>query len=78
MAKISGSDIRPGMVIELDGSLWAAVKTGAVKPGKIAKFVAKDAAGFDLPLPGGLDDPTLGGAQLLFFDTYIFGGGTAS
>jgi elongation factor P len=34
MAKISGSDIRPGMVIEYDGSLWAAVKTGAVKPGK--------------------------------------------
>ena len=34
MTKISGSDIRPGMVIEHDGSLWAAVKTGAVKPGK--------------------------------------------
>lgn len=34
MAKISGSDVRPGMVIEFDGSLWAAVKTGAVKPGK--------------------------------------------
>ena len=34
MAKISGSDIRPGMVIEFDGSLWAAIKTGAVKPGK--------------------------------------------
>ena len=34
MAKISGSDIRPGMVIDYDGSLWAAVKTMAVKPGK--------------------------------------------
>ena len=34
MAKISGSDIRPGMVIEHDDSLWAAVKTMAVKPGK--------------------------------------------
>jgi elongation factor P len=34
MAKISGSDIRPGMVIEHDGSLWAAVKSMAVKPGK--------------------------------------------
>jgi elongation factor P len=34
MAKISGSDIRPGMLIEHDGSLWAAVKTMAVKPGK--------------------------------------------
>jgi elongation factor P len=34
LAKISGSDVRPGMVIEYDGSLWAAVKSGAVKPGK--------------------------------------------
>jgi elongation factor P len=34
MAKISGGNIRPGMVIEHDGSLWAAVKTLAVKPGK--------------------------------------------
>ncbi|HMK79238.1 MAG TPA: elongation factor P [Xanthobacteraceae bacterium] len=34
MAKISGSDIKPGMVIEHEGSLWVAVKTVAVKPGK--------------------------------------------
>jgi elongation factor P len=34
MAKISGSDVRPGMVIEHDNSLWAAVKTTVVKPGK--------------------------------------------
>jgi elongation factor P len=34
MAKINGSEIRPGMVIEYDGSLWVAVKTVAVKPGK--------------------------------------------
>ena len=34
MAKINGNEIRPGMVIEHDGSLWAAVKTMAVKPGK--------------------------------------------
>jgi elongation factor P len=34
MAKISGNEIRPGMVIEYEGSLWAAVKTVAVKPGK--------------------------------------------
>jgi elongation factor P len=34
MAKISGSDIRPGMVIEYDGSLWVTIKAGAVKPGK--------------------------------------------
>src|SRR5471030_442537 len=34
MAKISSNEIRPGMLIELDGSLWAVVKTNAVKPGK--------------------------------------------
>ena len=32
--KINGNEIRPGMVIEYDGSLWAAVKSMAVKPGK--------------------------------------------
>jgi elongation factor P len=34
MAKINGNDIRPGMVIEHDGSVWAVVRTVAVKPGK--------------------------------------------
>jgi elongation factor P len=34
MAKISGGDIKPGMVIEHEGSLWVAVKAVAVKPGK--------------------------------------------
>jgi elongation factor P len=34
MAKISGNEIRPGMVIEYDGALWAVIKTMAVKPGK--------------------------------------------
>jgi elongation factor P len=34
MAKISGSDIRPGMVIEHEGALSAAIKIMAVKPGK--------------------------------------------
>jgi elongation factor P len=34
MAKISGSEIRPGTVIEHDGRLWVAVKTNTVKPGK--------------------------------------------
>jgi elongation factor P len=34
MAKINGNDIRPGMVIEYDGSRRVAVKTVAVKPGK--------------------------------------------
>ena len=32
--KISGNDIRPGNVIEYDKSLWVAVKTQKVKPGK--------------------------------------------
>jgi elongation factor P len=32
--KISGNDIRPGNVIEYDSSLWVAVKTNKVKPGK--------------------------------------------
>ncbi len=34
MARISGNDIRPGMVIEHDGLLWAVVRTVKVKPGK--------------------------------------------
>jgi elongation factor P len=34
MAKISGNEIRPGTLIELNGGLWLAVKTQAVKPGK--------------------------------------------
>lgn len=32
--RISGNDIRPGNVIEYDGTLWVAVKTNKVKPGK--------------------------------------------
>lgn len=32
--KISGNDIRPGNVIEYDNTLWVAVKTQKVKPGK--------------------------------------------
>lgn len=32
--KINGNEIRPGNVIQHDGSLWLAVKTQAVKPGK--------------------------------------------
>lgn len=34
MAKINGNEIRPGMVIEYQDTLWAVVKTMAVKPGK--------------------------------------------
>ncbi|TCT13326.1 translation elongation factor P (EF-P) [Tepidamorphus gemmatus] len=36
--KINGNEIRPGNVIEHKGSLWAAVKTQAVKPGKGGAF----------------------------------------
>jgi elongation factor P len=34
MAKIAGNEIRPGTLIEMNGGLWLAVKTQAVKPGK--------------------------------------------
>jgi elongation factor P len=34
MPRINGSEIRPGMAIELEGTLWVAVKSVAVKPGK--------------------------------------------
>ncbi|MDX3929331.1 MAG: elongation factor P [Shinella sp.] len=36
--KISGSEIRPGSVIEHNGGLWAAVKCNTVKPGKGGAF----------------------------------------
>ena len=36
--KINGSAIRPGMVIEHQGSIWSAVKTQHVKPGKGGAF----------------------------------------
>lgn len=36
--KINGNEIRPGNVIEHDGSLWVAVKCNAVKPGKGGAF----------------------------------------
>jgi len=36
--KINGNEIRPGNVIEHNGSLWAAVKCNAVKPGKGGAF----------------------------------------
>ncbi len=32
--KVNGNKLRPGAVIEHDGSLWVAVKTQTVKPGK--------------------------------------------
>jgi len=34
MSKVAGNEVRPGMVIELEGQLWSVVKTQSVKPGK--------------------------------------------
>lgn len=36
--KINGNEIRPGNVVEHNGSLWVAVKCNAVKPGKGGAF----------------------------------------
>jgi len=36
--KINGNEIKPGMVIEHQGGLWAAIKSQAVKPGKGGAF----------------------------------------
>lgn len=36
--KINGNEIKPGNVIEHNGSLWVAVKCAAVKPGKGGAF----------------------------------------
>ncbi len=38
MAKINGNEIKPGTVIEHQGTIWRAVKTNAVKPGKGGAF----------------------------------------
>lgn len=51
-----------------------AAKLGMVKPGKMAKLLAKSETGFTLPTPNGADDPTLGGAVLHFSDTGDAGG----
>jgi len=36
--RINGNEIRPGNVITHKGSLWRAIKTQAVKPGKGGAF----------------------------------------
>jgi len=38
MAKINGNEIKPGNVIEHQGSVWRAIKTQSVKPGKGGAF----------------------------------------
>ncbi len=39
MGKVGGNEVRPGMVIELNGQLWSVVKTQSVKPGKGGAYV---------------------------------------
>ncbi len=34
MAKIAGNEVKPGMIIEVNGQLWSVLKTNSVKPGK--------------------------------------------
>ena len=38
MPKINGNEIKPGNVIEHEGTVWRAIKTMAVKPGKGGAF----------------------------------------
>jgi len=38
MAKINGNEIKPGIILDYDGGLWAAVKATHVKPGKGGAF----------------------------------------
>jgi elongation factor P len=38
MAKINGNEIRPGVILDHDNHLWAAVKVDHVKPGKGGAF----------------------------------------
>ena len=38
MAKINGNEIKPGIILDYDGGLWAAVKANHVKPGKGGAF----------------------------------------
>ena len=38
MVKINGNEIKPGNVIEHDGTVWRALKTASVKPGKGGAF----------------------------------------
>ena len=44
-------------------------KVTVIKPGKLAKFVAKPASGDAFALPGAANDPTVEGGSLRIFDT---------
>jgi hypothetical protein len=48
-------------------------KIGLVKPMKLTKFVSKSTSGFPLPT-GASQDPTIIGAEIVFFDTGVAGG----
>jgi hypothetical protein len=64
----------PGLALDIT----IPAKVGLVKPAKLAKVVSKDSAGFDLPVPGSADDPTVGGAELSLFDSATPGAGSAT
>lgn len=53
-------------------------KVGVIKPGKLAKLVSKSSTAFTLPTAGGAEDPTIGGADLILFDTELEGAGTVT
>ncbi len=50
-------------------------KVSVTKTAKLAKMVSKSDTGFALPAPGSPEDPTVGGAELQFFDTAAPGAG---
>lgn len=50
-------------------------KVSVTKTEKLAKFVSKSDVGFVLPAPGSPEDPTIGGAEIQFFDTAAPGAG---
>lgn len=59
----------PSLDILIEGKL------AVTKTGKVVKVVSKSDAGFPIPAPGSLEDPTIGGAELQFFDTAAPGAG---
>ena len=60
-----------GTALAVDNPIPA--KVGVVKTMKLTKFVSKSATGFPLP-SGPSQDPTITGAQIVFFDTGGAGG----
>jgi len=53
--------------------------TTVVKPGKLAKVIAKRGdVDFSIPAPGSAEDPTIGGVEMRYFDTVAPGGSAVS